>query len=177
MITSLLKIKAIGIISALIVYALMSDYSEYLIQAILQALLFSIIACYSSSYSKNYLNIEYEPTPELCLTIGLIVAFVIAFIKFINTIVFYQHYRQDIIHQENFDTNTSCPDLEDLIKDSDCASNPNDVPQDEEIINTNRFLRTTRQIIASTEDYLNVSRPDERWASKEEMEEHEKTNI
>lgn len=172
----LLKIKAIGIISALIVYTFLSDYSKCLVQGILQTALISVIVYYSSGYIQtNKLSIE------MCLGIGIAFAFFVAIIKFV--------FKSKRGNQEHFypraigtsgTTNVSkrlCPDVDSIIRDTECVPNPNDVPEDEEIRRTNRFLRATRQIIAETEEYLNVSRPDERWTNLKEMEEHDKKAV
>jgi hypothetical protein len=187
MLFQIFKTKIIGVVSALIVLFLLSKYSEYIVQAALQTLLFGAILCYGRDYIKEYTSIAIDGDWQMCLSLGLLGAFLIAFGKFIWTIAFYPTYTSARLG-ETFEvsraigtdatTNVSkrlCPDVDSLVKDTVCADE--NEPRDAELQKINRFLRATREIIADTEEYLNVSRPDERWMSKKEMEDHEKTAI
>lgn len=191
MFVQIFKTKIIGIVSALLVLFVLSDYSEYIIQAILQTLLFAGLLCYGRDYIKTYTSFDFDGDWMTCLGFGLGAAFLIAFGKFIWTIVFYKGVKSAMYSsesKESFDvsraigtdatTNVSkklCPDVDSLLKDTVCADE--NEPRDAELQKINRFLRATREIIADTEEYLNVSRPDERWLNKKEMEEHEKTAV
>lgn len=189
MFVQIFKTKVIGVVSALIVLFVLSKYSEYIIQAAFQTLFFGLLLCYGRDYIKDYTSFSFDGDWQTCLGLGLAIAFLIAFMKFLWTIMFYPTHTTSTINiGEAFEVpraigtdataNISkrlCPDVDELVKGTVCE-NENE-PRDAELQKINRFLRATREIIADTEEYLNVSRPDERWMSKNEMEEHEKTAV